>query len=675
MLTKTPKILILIVISCLLHQDLFSQHASRNNHKGFWEDSGTWDPGWASPSKFISGYDITINGYVTVEGSLVFHNAATQLIVNDTLVINGDLYLNNNNDLIIRDPGVLIVRGNFFLEEHCLITSNGYFIVSGNIYKDNNHHLGSFTSNDNPPKVFIGGSVNPAQITDNFPDYPVLNCTNPETIPYPNSGCSSGNMDDLKRDPIFPFFQSTCNFYISTANISVCPGDSIHLSANEGESYYWKGPANFRSILQNPVLTDADSAMTGIYTVYISADHDCETTDSIHVIVNPKPAVSITSSNNILCLNSQRTLTAMPAGGTFLVETGPGIIADDILKASDAGEIRIKYLYTDACSNSDSQTVVVHPQIEVDISSSDDTMCIFEQRTLKGNPANGTFEVEKGPGLISGNFLKATGTGKIYIKYRDNNVCTKVDSQVIVVSPQIDVRISSSDDTLCLNDERILTGLPAGGTFRIEKGPGLLTGNILKAVNEGAIVLKYEYAKACANTVSQTLISNPWPEADAGADQELTYIFETKLAANLYLREKGTWSLVSGSGTILDLHSPESDVTGLSMGANVFLWKVSNGACESESKVSVTVLDLVIPSVFTPNGDGINDNFYIKDYIYPFEISILNQWGLTEYESHSFVNQWDGTDNKGNQLPPDTYFYVLKFVNGQTKKGTVLIVE
>jgi gliding motility-associated-like protein len=102
---------------------------------------------------------------------------------------------------------------------------------------------------------------------------------------------------------------------------------------------------------------------------------------------------------------------------------------------------------------------------------------------------------------------------------------------------------------------------------------------------------------------------------------------------------------------------------------------VSNGACESESEVTVTVHDLVIPTVFTPNDDGINDNFYISDYNHPFEITIFNQWGIIEYESPSPMDHWDGINNKGNQLPPETYFYILKFENGQTKKGTVLIVK
>jgi gliding motility-associated-like protein len=661
MITTIPRVLILLVVCCLPHQHLFSQHISRDNHSGYWDDSLTWDPTWSYPQKFVSGYDITINGYVTVEGSLGFYSMPTRLIVNDTLVIKGNLYLHNNNDLLINDQGVLIIRGNLWIEEHSQITTNGYLIITMDIHKDNDRHFGSFTSNDNPPNVFIGGSVHPKEITEDFPNYPVLNCSSPQTIPYPNSGCSSGNMDDLENDPIYPFFQSTCNIYTPTSNISVCPGDSIHLTATGGLDYRWNGPADFSSEEQNPSLAEADSTMSGIYTVHIMADYDCEAKDTIDVLVNPLPIVSITSTEDTLCLNAERTLTGTPAGGIFLIENGPGLLTEKMLKATDVGEIFIKYLYSNVCSNTDSQTIVVNPRVDVSISSSEDTLCLYDQRTLTGQPVGGIFQIEKGPGLLTDNILKATDAGEIFIKYSYNKVCSNTSIQTIVVNPRVAVSITSSDDTLCLNDQRTLTGKPEGGIFLVEKGPGLIAENILKATDVGEILIEYAFNKVCSNTPGQTIVSSPWPIADAGANQELKYHFETKLAGSLNPLEKGIWSMVSGNGQIEDIHSPETNVTGLSLGENVFLWTVSNGACESGSKVTITVLDMVVPTVFTPNDDGINDIFYMGDQSEPFELTVFDQWGIVEYESNSYVYSWDGRNKNGNDLPADTYLYVLKF--------------
>jgi gliding motility-associated-like protein len=672
--TKISKVLIILVVCLLPFQDLFSQHTSRDNHIGFWEDSLTWDPLWSNPEKFVSGYDITINGYVTVVGSLGFYGFPTNLAVNDTLVIKGNLYLHNNNDLIISDQGVLIIRGNLWIEEHSLITTNGYLIITGDIYKDNNRHFGSFKSNDNPPKAFIGGSVYPPEISDNFPDYPVLNCSSPVTTPYPNSGCSSGNMADLENDSIYPFFLSTCNLYVPQTLISVCPGDSIHLMADGGLDYSWKGPSEFNSDIRNPSLADADSSMSGIYTVHIMSSYDCEATDTISVIVNTLPDVSITSSDDILCLNEQRFLTGIPAGGKFTLEKGHALLIDSLLNATEAGEVLIKYLYTGVCSNTDSQAIIVNPRIAVSISSNDDTLCLNDQRTLTGVPAGGTFTIDKG-GILTDNILTATQPGEILVKYLYDKVCSNTDSQTIIVDIPVTVSILSSDDTICVNDQRSLVGLPAGGKFTIESGPGEVVDNILKAKDAGEISIKYLYNKVCSNSPSQIIVSSHTPQADAGASQPLDFHFETRMTGSLDPTEEGTWSLLSGTGQIADIHSPETKVTGLSMGENVFLWTVSNGGCESEARVTLTVLDPVIPSVFTPNGDGINELFEIGDRSELYEITVFNQWGIVEYQSNSLVDGWDGRNNNGEVLPPETYFYVLKFENGHTKKGTVLIVR
>ena len=145
------------------------------------------------------------------------------------------------------------------------------------------------------------------------------------------------------------------------------------------------------------------------------------------------------------------------------------------------------------------------------------------------------------------------------------------------------------------------------------------------------------------------------------------------MKAELSSSETGEWSLISGSGHISDIHSPTTRVTELSIGENIFLWKVRNGNCEASAEVKITVYDLFIPSVITPNGDGKNDYFKISEIIGQVELIIFNRWGNEEYTNDNYLNDWDGRNNKGEELPNDTYFYILKFENGKIKKGSVLI--
>jgi len=69
---------------------------------------------------------------------------------------------------------------------------------------------------------------------------------------------------------------------------------------------------------------------------------------------------------------------------------------------------------------------------------------------------------------------------------------------------------------------------------------------------------------------------------------------------------------------------------------------------------------LDIPNAFTPNGDGTNDVWRIRDLnIYPDAVLfIFNQWGTKLYEMRPGQAWWDGTYN-GKPLPSATYYYTL----------------
>jgi len=77
--------------------------------------------------------------------------------------------------------------------------------------------------------------------------------------------------------------------------------------------------------------------------------------------------------------------------------------------------------------------------------------------------------------------------------------------------------------------------------------------------------------------------------------------------------------------------------------------------------VAPDVTTLVVPTLFTPNGDGFNDAWVINN-IENFtanQVSIFNIYGQIVFQSAPYNNDWDGTYN-GGSLPDGTYFYVLE---------------
>lgn len=103
-----------------------------------------------------------------------------------------------------------------------------------------------------------------------------------------------------------------------------------------------------------------------------------------------------------------------------------------------------------------------------------------------------------------------------------------------------------------------------------------------------------------------------------------------------------------------------------------------SGRLSFSNKICFTVENPIeIPNAFSPNTDGSNDLWYIKNInLYPINhLQIYNRWGNIVFESSGYNNQWDGRNGK-RPLPSGTYFYLLNVnINGSEEifKGSVTI--
>ena len=167
------------------------------------------------------------------------------------------------------------------------------------------------------------------------------------------------------------------------------------------------------------------------------------------------------------------------------------------------------------------------------------------------------------------------------------------------------------------------------------------------------------------------------PSVNAGSDQSLEYKFGTTMNAEIaYNYETGLWSVISGTGLFSDASSAKSSVNNLSLGENKFLWSVTNGVCpESHDTVMIIVHELVIKTLITPNMDGRNDYFVLDGLSSRDkpELVIFDRRGVQIYKNENYDNQWNGIDYKGNPLPDDTYFCIIKTVEGRKITGYIVI--
>ncbi len=102
-----------------------------------------------------------------------------------------------------------------------------------------------------------------------------------------------------------------------------------------------------------------------------------------------------------------------------------------------------------------------------------------------------------------------------------------------------------------------------------------------------------------------------------------------------------------------------------------YIVTASNGICEQSQQITVNVApELEISNSFTPNNDGINDYFTIKNLdAWPgATVSIFNRYGTLVYESRRQYNPWDGRYN-GREMPAGVYYYVILIPNAQKKQS------
>ena len=121
---------------------------------------------------------------------------------------------------------------------------------------------------------------------------------------------------------------------------------------------------------------------------------------------------------------------------------------------------------------------------------------------------------------------------------------------------------------------------------------------------------------------------------------------------------------------------------------NGFVWQISNefnylqpgvytvyvrdGSCITSQQVAI----FFIPTLFTPNDDGVNDTWNIKGLeIYPYsKVEIYDRYGKMIYSNRiNGFEVWDGKDNKNQKVATQDYWYIIYVSNGDKLTGHVTV--
>ncbi|MFK7756604.1 MAG: gliding motility-associated C-terminal domain-containing protein [Flavobacteriales bacterium] len=185
-----------------------------------------------------------------------------------------------------------------------------------------------------------------------------------------------------------------------------------------------------------------------------------------------------------------------------------------------------------------------------------------------------------------------------------------------------------------------------------------LTDTLITTSESGTYYLDIEFNnQTISDSLSVTVIANPIPPFEL---EEITLCPELEYPFFLDALNVGSfYEWQDGSNTRL-LELGDAGVYSVMITEPVI-------GCSASDAIEINHLCeplIIMPNVFSPNGDEFNRVFEPVTYSYigSSSVQMFNRWGVLVFESSSNNLRWDGRSAAGNQLPDGVYYYTVRYV-------------
>ncbi len=418
-------------------------------------------------------------------------------------------------------------------------------------------------------------------------------------------------------------------------DLTVCTSEPVRLDATGSNlSYEWSNGSTNSTI---------EVHENGLF--WVTVENECGTsTDSINVVINAVPDIDL-GENRIVCDTSSILLDAGGTGLTYLWNDGS--ISSGI-EVSESGTFWVTA--TNDCG-------VSSDSIDLDLSVTpianlgvDQTACEASSILLEASGADLTYLWNDGS-KDSGIEVDESGTYWVTVQ---NNCGLSTDSININFSVPPTVNLGN-DQTVCDTGSLVLDANGANLTYLWNDGS---TDSTIEVNETGTYWV--EVANICGTSTDSINVefSNA-PIIDLGDDR--TLCDSTSLSLDVTINN-GIYTWQDGSNQ----PALEVDQSG------TYWVEVENScgvAVDTIKLVFPELTNLVIPNVFTPNQDGINDFFVIDSRLIGSSLNVFHRSGIRIYESIDYQNDWDG-----NGLPSGSYFWTITTECGDNYNGSVTIL-
>lgn len=429
-----------------------------------------------------------------------------------------------------------------------------------------------------------------------------------------------------------------------TGGIDLCPGNTANLVASPNfTNYQWN----------NGIQTQNNNVGPGTYWLTATDSNACITTDTITVLQLPAPVINIIGDTNV-CEGYTTELTASPSLTNYQWSNGLQTPNNFV----GPGTYWLTTAYPNGCVASDTFTVIELPNPVVSIIG-DTNICEGYTTELTANPNFTNYQWNNG--VQTQNNL--VGPGTYWLTITDSNGCVVTDTTTVVQIQNPEISFFGST-FICTGQEAFLQATTGFTSYQWSNG--LTTANV--SLGAGLYSLTVVDSLGCQAIEEITVIGST-PTAEISTSTTFTNIndpIELQSTSTAGLFPISSWYWNFGDGNVSNLENPihTYEQTGI---YNLTLVVMDELGC-LDTTIYVIEFEpdfiFYIPNTFTPDGDGLNQNFspiFSSDIDpYNYQMLIFNRWGEVIFETLDPSIGWDGSFSlDGNPCQSGTYTYMV----------------
>jgi gliding motility-associated-like protein len=487
---------------------------------------------------------------------------------------------------------------------------------------------------------------------------------------------------------------------------TVCVGNPTHFTNLSSDvvpmTYLWDFGDGNNSFQANPVYI---YGAPGTYqvTLIVTNQYGCDTFITKPVIVSPVPRADF--EVDTACFGTPSTFVSTTTGivTQYIWRFGDGT-SDTTTSSTIQHQYPAPgtYFVTLTVKNGDCVDGIAKPAIVVDsinaeFIASNQLICPGDAVDFidlsSGNPTQWEWNMGDGNLLnsqhVSQYVYPNAGTYTVILTAR-NQHCVDQDSFTLYVSTA-PTSLFSFHDT-CVHLPVVFANQSNPGLFQVQyiwdfgdgtRDTAFSPTHIYHQPGTYTVRLILDNGR-CPDTLTQTLHIHPQPSLSIQIRDTLTRVWRTVEFQNQSpsLLTRLFWDIGDGTTSTLPYFTHVYNDTGTY--PVIFIGEDANGCRDTlYSKVVVQgEFTIFAPTAFSPNGDGINDEFFPNGIFFDvqkFELTIYDRWGNIVYQTTGF-EPWDGRDQRtGKPVPEDAYVFVIKGIDFRKQPieliGTVTVIR